>query len=125
MKHFVIALLVLALIAGFCVWGTAASTAIVDEILGELHCAPTDTDTVPENAREVSQNVLSLWEEKFFTISMFLPHEHLDEIKQKMVSLNSYASSSEAAEWREAHAILEEALYHLRNLIQANIDNIL
>lgn len=60
MKHFVIALLVLALIAGFCIWGTAASTAIVDEILGELHRAPIDTDTVPENAREVSQNVLSL-----------------------------------------------------------------
>lgn len=125
MKLFVSALLVLALIAGFCIWGTLASTAIVDEILGELHRAPTDTDAVPANAHEISEKILSLWEEKFFTISMFLPHEHLDEIKQKMVSLNSYASGDEVAEWREAHAILEEALYHLKNLIQANIDNIL
>ena len=125
MKLFVSALLVLALIAGFCIWGTLVSTAIVDEILGELHRAPVDRDTVPANAHEVSEKILSIWKEKFFTISMFLPHEHLDEIKQKMVSLNSYASGNEVAEWKEAHAILEEALYHLKNLIQANIDNIL
>ena len=55
MKLFVSALLVLALIAGFCIWGTLASTAIVDEILGELHRAPVDRDTVPANAHEVSE----------------------------------------------------------------------
>lgn len=125
MKLFVTALLTLALIAGLCIWGTAASTSIIDDLLSELHRVPADDGNVPKNASEVSENILAMWEEKMFVISMFLPHEHLDEVKEKMIALQSYADAEEYAEWAEAHNNLEEALLHLRDLLAANIDNIM
>lgn len=125
MKLFVTALLTLSLIVGLCIFGTAASTNIIDDLLSELHRAPTDGDNIPENASEVSENILAMWEENFFIISMFHPHEHLDEVKEKMIALASYADTEEYAEWAEAHESLEESLLHLRSLLEANIDNIL
>lgn len=125
MKHFIIALCCLALITVFCIFGTVASTGIIDDILSELHSTSTDSGNVPPDAAAVSERILSLWEEKFFIISMFHPHEHLDEVKEKMIALRSYADTAEYAEWSEAHANLEEALLHLRRLLEANADNIL
>lgn len=125
MKLFVTALLTLALIVGLCIWGTAASASIIDDLLSELHRVPADSGNVPQNASEVSENILAIWEEKMFIISMFHPHEHLDEVKEKMIALQSYADAEEYAEWAEAHNNLEEALLHLRDLLAANVDNIL
>ncbi len=125
MKLFIAALCCLALIAVFCIFGTVASTNIIDDILDELHSTPTNLDRIPPSAAEVSENILAIWEKKFFIISMFHPHQHLDEVKEKMTALQSYADTEEYAEWAEAHANLEEALLHLRGLLEANIDNIL
>ena len=125
MKLFITALVTLSLIVGLCIFGTAASTNIIDDLLDELHRAPTDGNRIPENASEVSENILTMWEEKFFIISMFHQHEHLDEVKEKMIALASYADAEEYAEWAEAHKSLEESLLHLRSLLEANIDNIL
>ena len=60
-----------------------------------------------------------------FLISMFLPHHHLDEVKEKLVSLVAYTKSDEYAEWQEAKMILEEEMQHIRGLIQVSADNIL
>lgn len=125
MKHFIAALACLTVITIFCAVGTKASTNTIDEILTLLHQAPTDAGTVPPQAKETADNVLALWEEKFFLISIFHPHQHLDEVKEKMVNLQSYSDTDEYAEWKQAHASLEEALLHLQSLLEANIDNIL
>ena len=125
MKHFIISLCCLAAIAGFCIFGTRVSTGIIDTILDELRSTPADLGTIPADAVVVSGRILSTWEEKFFLISIFHPHQHLDEVKEEMTTLQSYAKANEYAEWAEAHAKLEEALLHLRNLLKANIDNIL
>lgn len=125
MKLFIAALLTLALIAGVCIWGTTTSTHIIDDLLHELQNAPADRGVIPDSASEVSEKILAIWEEKFFVISMFHPHEHLDEVKEAMIALRSYADLEEYTEWAKAHADLVEALLHLRGLLEANIDNIL
>ena len=125
MKLFIAALCCLALITAFCIFGTVASTNIIDGILDDLHSTPTNLDRIPPKADEVSERILTTWDEKFFIISILHPHQHLDEVKEKMTALQSYAQTEEYAEWAEAHANLEEALLHLRGLLEANIDNIL
>ena len=125
MKHFIAALCCLVVIAVFCGIGTYISTHIIDDILTVLHEAPTNLGEVPPQASRVSRRINRMWEEKFFIISMFHPHQHLDEVKEKMVVLGSYSDTDEYAEWKHAHAGLEEALLHLKNLLKANIDNIL
>lgn len=125
MKHFIFALCCLAVVAAVCIYGTFVCTRVIDDILEELQNAPVNLGDIPENATAVSSNVLGMWAEDFFVISMFHPHQHLDEVKEKMVSLYSYAKTGEYAEWAEAHAHLREALLHLRSLLEANIDNIL
>lgn len=125
MKHFVAALACLTMITVFCTVGAGTSTDAIDEILGVLHHAPTDTGAVPPQAKETADIALALWEEKFFLISIFHPHQHLDEVKEKMIVLQSYSDTEEYAEWKQAHASLEEALLHLKGLLEANIDNIM
>lgn len=125
MKHFTIALCCLGAITIFCITGTVASTRILDDILSELQSVPTNLDHIPAEAAEVSESILAMWEKKFFLISMLHPHHHLDEVKEEMTALQSYAKTQEYAEWAEAHANLKESLLHLRSLLEANIDNIL
>ena len=125
MKHFIAALLCLTIVAVFCAVGSKASTDVIDEILGVLHHVSTDAGKIPTEARTAADDTLALWEEKFFLISIFHPHQHLDEVKEKMVILDSYSDTEEYAEWKQAHASLEEALLHLKGLLEANIDNIM
>lgn len=125
MKLFIAAICCLVVIAIFCTIGTTASTNIIDDLLGKLHHAPSNTGRIPPQAKEVSESLLQIWEKKFFIISLFHPHQHLDEVKEKMVNLASYSDTDEYAEWKQAHASLEEALLHLKSLLEANIDNIM
>ena len=125
MKLFIISLCALGAIAAFCIFGSIKSIDVIDDILEELHEVPGDTGSVPEGAKEMSRNILEKWEEDLFIISIFHPHVHLDQVKEKMVSLDSYSNTDEYAEWKQAHASLEEALMHLRELLKANADNIM
>lgn len=124
MKLFIIALCTIALIAGFCAIGSVKSIDIIDELLGDLDSMPQNGE-VPSNAKDVSEKLLTKWEEDFFIISIFHPHQHLDEVKEKMINLDSYSDTDEYAEWRQAHASLEESLMHLKGLLEANLDNIM
>lgn len=126
MKLFICALVVLALIASFCIFGAIACTAIIDEMADLLDtAAPQGDAAVPANASAVSGALLQKWNEHFFCISMFLPHHHLDDVKNAMVTLDSYAQTDEYPDWLAAHERLHEALTHLRGLLRANADNIL
>lgn len=126
MKLFICALVVLALIASFCIFGAIACTAIIDEMVDLLNtAAPQGDAAVPAHADRVSGALLQKWNEHFFCISMFLPHHHLDDVKNAMVALDSYAQTDEYPDWRAAHERLHEALTHLRGLLRANADNIL
>lgn len=125
MKHFLAALACLAIIVGCTVIGAAKSTHSIDDILSLLHEAPTNLGEIPPQAEDVAHRVGKFWAEKFFLISIFHPHAHLDEVKEKIVELQSYADTGEYAEWKQAHASLEEELLHLKGLLEANIDNIL
>lgn len=125
MKLFIISLCVLGGIAAFCIFGSIKSIAVIDDILEELHEVPSDSGSVPAGAKEMSRDILEKWHEDFFIISIFHPHQHLDEVKEKMIALDSYSGTDEYAEWKHAHASLEEALMHLRELLKANADNIM
>lgn len=126
MKLFICALVVLALIASFCVFGAVACAAIIDEMVDLLDtAAPQGSDVIPPQADTVSGALLEKWNAHFFCISMFLPHHHLDDVKVTMVTLDSYAQTDEYPDWRAAHEKLHEALTHLRGLLHANADNIL
>lgn len=126
MKLFICALLVLALIASFCIFGAIACTAIIDEMVDLLNtAAPQGDAAVPAHADRVSDALLQKWNEHFFCISMFLPHHLLDDVKMAMVTLDSYAQTDEYPDWQAAHERLHEALTHLRGLLRANADNIL
>ena len=74
MKLFICALVVLALIASFCIFGAIACTAIIDEMVDLLDtAAPQGDAAVPAHADRVSDALLQKWNEHFFCISMFLP----------------------------------------------------
>ena len=125
MKLFVCAMVVLSLIAAFCIFGGMACSAIIDDLLALLDTASAESDAIPPNAAEVSGALLERWEARYFWISMFLPHHHLDDVKERMVSLDSYAQTDEYAEWLEAHHQLHQSLTHIRGLLKADADNIL
>ena len=90
-----------------------------------LICTEGISVAFPPNAAEVSGALLERWEARYFWISMFLPHHHLDDVKERMVSLDSYAQTDEYAEWLEAHHQLHQSLTHIRGLLKADADNIL
>lgn len=125
MKLFVCAMVVLSLIAAFCIFGGMACSTIIDDLLALLDTASAESDAIPSNAAEVSSALLSRWEARYFWISMFLPHHHLDDVKERMVSLDSYAQTDEYGNWREAHHQLHQSLTHIRGLLKADADNIL
>ncbi len=125
MKHFIAALVCLTAVTLLCAFGTKASTDVIDDLLNTLDRMPPNAGAVPPEATEISNGLLQMWEDDFFIISMMHPHEHLDEVKEKMVNLQSYSDTGEYAEWKQAHASLKEALQHLKDLLEANIDNIL
>jgi len=124
MKLFIAALCTIIIIAAFCAIGTVKSIDIIDGLLTELQGLPQDGE-VPNNAKEVSEKLLTKWEDDFFIISILHPHQHLDEVKEKLINLDSYSGTDEYAEWKQAHASLEESLTHLKGLLEANLDNIM
>ena len=125
MKLFIAALCTLVAITVFCTVGSIKSISIIDSIISELNSIPSDSGEIPENAKETSEKLLKMWDDEFFIISIFHPHQHLDEVKEKMTDLDSYSDTNEYAEWRQAHAGLEESLSHLKDLLKANVDNIM
>lgn len=125
MKLFVCAMLTITLIVSFSVCGAVVCTAAIDRWIELLNTALPTAAQIPPNAEAVGNALLTDWERHSFFISMLLPHHYLDDVKTAMLSLCSYAKASEYAEWLQAHARLNEALKHLRGLLQANADNIL
>ena len=125
MKLFIAALVTFSLIVMLCVFGTVVGIRIIDEMLEMLYSASAKSGAVPENAVEISEKLLNKWEKDFFPISMMLPHHHLDEIKEELVSLMAYSETEEYAEWLESGALLEESLLHVRGLLGVSMDNIL
>lgn len=125
MKTFVAALLTLTATVCFCFFGTATGTKTVDAMLGVLSEIEAQSEKVPQNADEVCERLSVMWEEHSFLISMLLPHHHLDEVKEKLVTLTAYADTDEFAEWQDAKMVLEEELQHVRELMKFSADNVL
>ena len=125
MKFFIYALVIIIIIGIICAWGTIASTKKIDSMLSTLDKAKPSGEVVPENAIEVVKRLSNKWEEDEFIISMFLPHHHLDEVKEKLVALEAYANTDEFAEWRDATLVFKEELLHIRDLLGVSADNIL
>ena len=125
MKLFVAAVCTLLAISILCAIGTFKSIDIIDTLISKLDSVKADEGEVPSSAKAVSDNLIKEWDEDFFIISILHPHQHLDEVKEKMVSLQSYSDTDEYAEWKQAHASLKESLLHLKSLLEANIDNIM
>lgn len=125
MKFFIYALVIIIIIGIICAWGTIASTKKIDSMLSTLDKAKPSGEVVPKNAIEVVENLSSKWEEDEFLISMFLPHHHLDEVKEKLVALEAYANTDEFAEWRDAMLVFKEELLHIRDLLGVSADNVL
>ena len=125
MKLFVCALLIIALIVGGCAWGSAYVTGQLDEMLSLLQAdIPTD-EHIPENAAAVSKALTAAWEKNHFLISMFLPHHHLDDIRENLAALSVLSEHGEFPDWTAAKRQTEEVLVHLRGLMQVSADNIL
>ena len=125
MKFFIAAIVILALISTLCAWGTNESVKQIDAMLETLGEASPSEGRIPPNSVEVAKKFDAEWEENMFLISMFLPHHHLDEVKEKLVSLKAYAKTEEFAEWQEAMHVLEEEMMHIRGLICVSADNVL
>ena len=125
MKFCIAAIVILALIGTLCAWGTNESVKRIDKMLDTLGEAESVGESIPTNSVEVAKEFGMQWEENMFLISMFLPHHHLDEVKEKLVALEAYADTEEFAEWREAKFVLEEEMQHIRGLICVSADNVL
>lgn len=125
MKLFIMSIVTLAMIACLCTYGTVAGTKVIDDMINTLESSETGSDKVPPNAEQTSDSLLAKWEERSFMLSMFLPHHHLDNVKEKLVKLYAYANTDEFAEWKDATLVLKEELLHIRGLIGISADNIL
>ena len=125
MKLFVGALATIVLAGAICAFGTNESIKKIDEMLDTLNATESESGEVPQDALSRAESFGKQWDENMFLISMFLPHHHLDEVKEKLVSLIAYAKTNEYAEWQEAAAVLEEEMQHIRGLIRVSADNIL
>ena len=125
MKFFIYALAIIALIGILCTWGTIASVDKIDSLIRTLDEAKPQGESVPPNANEVVDRLSKKWEKDSFLISMLLPHHHLDEVKEKLVTLKAYATTDEFAEWRDASLVLKEELQHIRGLLGVSADNVL
>ncbi|MBQ4556773.1 MAG: DUF4363 family protein [Clostridia bacterium] len=125
MKFFVCALVIIIIIGILCAWGTIAGTRKIDSLLNIMSEATPHGEAVPKNAVEVVEKLSKKWEEDVFFISMLLPHHHLDEVKEKLVTLTAYASTDEFAEWHDATLVLEEEFRHIRGLLGMSADNVL
>lgn len=125
MKFFIYALVIITLIGVLCAWGTIASTEKIDSLLSTLDKAAPYGESVPANAAEVVETLSKKWKESSFLISMLLPHHHLDDVKEKLVTLQAYASTDEFAEWQDATLVLKEELLHIRGLLGVSADNVL
>lgn len=125
MKFFITSIAILLSIFALCAWGSHESVNRIDSMLDILSKANTADEIIPQNAADAAEEFSKEWESNMFLISMFLPHHHLDEVKEKLVSLAAYAHTEEFAEWQEALLILKEELTHIRGLISITADNIL
>lgn len=125
MKLFVVSLIILTVIFGLCTFCTVVGTKNIDGMINTLSSAKTSGDKVPENAAKVCESLRDKWEKNSFLLSMFLPHNHLDEVKEKLVKLEAYANTDEFAEWKDATFVLKDELWHIRGLIGVSLDNVL
>ena len=125
MKFFIGALAIILVTGAICAWGTNESIQRIDDMLNTLDIAEAEPNTVPKDALSRAEEFGAKWDKSMFLISMFLPHHHLDEVKEKLVSLIAYTRADEYAEWQEAKMILEEEMQHIRGLIRVSADNIL
>ncbi|MBE6679322.1 MAG: DUF4363 family protein [Ruminococcaceae bacterium] len=124
MKLFIASLITLALICGLCVWGTIYGAESIDGLILALEEAKSASD-MPKNAADIYENLSAKWEESSFSLSLLLPHHHLDEVKEKLVRLGAYSDTDEFAEWHDAVLGLGEEFEHIRGLVGISIDNIL
>lgn len=125
MKLFIISLITLALIAVFCIFGFVSVTRTIDSMLKILSSADAIDESVPQDTADACDRLREIWDKRSFLISMFLPHGHLDDVKEKLVTLTAYADTDEFAEWQDAKLVLEEELRHIRGLIELSSDNVL
>ena len=125
MKFFIITLVLLFSVGVFCATWTHDGIRRVDEMIETLSAAQEKDGTVPQNAMGTVEKLEKQWAKNEFYISMLLPHHHLDEVKEKLISLKAYASTEEFADWTEAKLVLLEELEHIRALIRISSDNVL
>lgn len=125
MKFFIVSLVILSSVFILCAWGSHESVRRIDNMLETLSIESGTDGKIPENAAKAAEDFSKEWEDNMFLISMLLPHHHLDEVKEKLVSLQAYADTDEFAEWHEALVILREELTHIRDLIKVTADNVL
>ena len=125
MKLFIVSLVVLGLTCTACIFGTVSGTKTIDELIFIIDSAKSENESVPQNAAEACAKLEAKWEECSFMLSMLLPHHHLDNVKEKLVKLEAYATTEEFAEWNDASKVLKEELIHIRGLVGISIDNIL
>lgn len=125
MKFFVVSIVILLSVFILCAWGSHESVRRIDGMLEILNTAQAIDERVPENAAKAADAFSEEWDDSMFLVSMLLPHHHLDEVNEKLVSLHSYANTEEFAEWHEALQVLKEELTHIRGLIKVTADNVL
>ena len=125
MKFFIVSAAILLSIALACTVGTIESTKRIDKMIETLSSLEPDNQEVPTGANLAIKSLETQWKKNEFIISMLLPHHHLDEVKEKLVSLASYTQSGEFAEWQEAKNIFLEELTHIRSIVGVSADNIL
>ena len=125
MRFFIVSLSILLSSLILCAWGSHESIHRIDAMLDTLNMASDSEGKVPDNAVKAAEEFSKEWDKNMFLISMLLPHHHLDEVKEKLVSLHSYACVGEFYEWKEALMILNEELTHIRGLIKVTADNVL
>lgn len=117
MKRTVFAVIALLMSCLICVFGLSVLVDTCEEMTEQLELlSSTAKSNKVEEAVEMTEEIIALWEEAHEKIEVFIPHEETDELEEIINSLPIYAKQGNMERLEER---TEMAIIRLEHLIKS------
>ena len=125
MKHFWIALLILAVCLAFCIWSAAYIRQTAAPALDALRLARVQAGRDDfEAALDAVEQAAALWQQHEAVYCTLLHHDETDGVKESFAVLREQAARAESDDFADTCAALITKLQHVRAMQQPNLANI-
>lgn len=126
MKHFLIAVLLIALTLAFCLWSAAAVSEAaepVQKLLTAAQKALRGEDF--EAAGKFAEMADAAWQKNEVLFGILLRHDETDAVMRQFAALTEYAAAKDADDFSAACAELLRQLQHVKSMQLPTVQNIL